>query len=128
MSFGVRALPDELRGVATPHDAWTAFGNVTIAAGVITISATASPLTRIVPLIKIINNSSLDVAISWDGVNIHDYVPTNGFTLYDICSDTKRENGLYIGIGTQFYAQAIGGGTATGNVYMVCIYPYQGAS
>ena len=84
-----------------------------------TLQALGTPLGFPSSILKIVNNSTSLVTISWDGVNAHDILPASSFALYDICSDTQREEGLYIAQGTQFY---VSGSAGTGLIYLASFY------
>jgi len=80
--------------------------------------AVGTPLTRQIRLFKIVNDSSVPVTVSLDGVTDNDYVPANGFSLYDITSDKVKDDGWFIPIGTQFYVK---GAAGVRFVYIVCL-------
>lgn len=73
-------------------------------------------------LYKIVNNSTVSIDISVDGgTTSHDFVPANGFVLYDIRAN-KRVNSQFSFInGTIFSVKAITGATVpgTGLIYLV---------
>ncbi|OGT44277.1 MAG: hypothetical protein A3F13_02605 [Gammaproteobacteria bacterium RIFCSPHIGHO2_12_FULL_40_19] len=79
-----------------------------------------SALSNAASLIKIVNDSAVDIDISTDGTNDHDFIPANGFTLYDVTANTTQEGGsIFIKKGTQFYVK---GSASTGSVYLVAQY------
>ena len=78
-----------------------------------------SALTSPAVILKIINNSDRDLDISTDGVTDHDFVPKNGFVLYDLRANHGRLDDLLFPLGTQFYIKGSAGGS--GNVYLVVI-------
>ena len=106
MASGLRAIPDVVRQIS----ATTFTGS---------FQKIGTPLRLPSPLIKIVNNTSVLVTISWDGVNIHDVLPATTFTLYDFCSDAGTVNGLYVPQGTQFWVNAAAG---TGSLYLIVFY------
>jgi hypothetical protein len=108
MSFnicGIQATPDALRSIdsATFTGAYQAVG---------------APLSRNVRLVKFINNSTMSVKVSWDGIVDNDFVPANSFALYDITSDKVKDDGWFISTGTQFYVK---GAAGVGLFYIVCL-------
>lgn len=108
MSFnicGIQATPDTIRSIdsATFTGAYQAVG---------------IPLTRNIRLFKVVNDSSVPVTLSWDGINDHDYIPANAFSLYDITSDKVKDDGWFVSTGTQFYVK---GAAGVRFVYIVCI-------
>lgn len=102
---GVQATPDTLRKIdsATFTGAYQAVG---------------SALTRPIRLVKFVNDSSVPVTLSWDGVTDHDYLPANSFAVFDLTSNEVRQDGWFIGQGTQFYVK---GAAGVRYVYIVCI-------
>lgn len=73
-------------------------------------------------IMKITNNSTKDVTVSWDGTNDHDYVPAGSFVLIDVCTNRDENSSagaLFIALGTQIYVK---GSAGTGSVYLSCYY------
>jgi hypothetical protein len=108
MANGLRIIPETLRSV-----------NSTTFTGAGTFVVIGTPLQFASCLIKIVNNSTSLVTISWDGVNTHDVLPANSFTLYDVCSDAGSQRGLYVAQGIQFWAS---GAAGTGLVYLAAFH------
>ncbi len=106
MSFpGIQATFDTIRSIdsATFTGAYQALG---------------IPLTRTIRLFKIVNDSSVPITVSTDGVLDMDYIPANAFSLYDITSDKVKDDGWFIATGTQFYVK---GAAGVRLVYLVCL-------
>ena len=79
--------------------------------------ALGGPLLHPASLIKLVNNSTVLVDISIDGVNDHDVAPGTSFWLYDVTSDSPFESGsIFVSKGTQYYVK---GSAGTGLVYLV---------
>lgn len=70
-------------------------------------------------LIKIVNDSTQDIDVSTNGVTDHDFVPANGFTLYDLRTNKGSEFQFAFPKNTQFFVK--GAAAGTGNVYLVVI-------
>lgn len=70
-------------------------------------------------LFKIVNNSTIDVNVSQDGVTNHDYIPANSFTLYDVRTNHGREQQMAFPLGTTIYIK--GAAAGTGSVYLVAL-------
>ena len=107
MGFAVRVLPETLRTInsATFTGSYQALGTA---------------LSHNVLLVKITNNSTVGITVSWDGVNDHDFVPAGSFVLYDITANKPQQSpGLFIGKGTVFYVKAAAG---VGTVYITTLY------
>lgn len=55
---------------------------------------------------------------SYDGVNDHFPLPSNGFKIEDVCANQiSGAPGFFIAVGTQFYVKQVGVPT-TGSVYL----------
>lgn len=81
--------------------------------------AVSTPTTRPVRLIKFVNNSSVAVTISWDGINDHDFIPAGSFALYDVSTNKVYDTlAWYIRQGTQFYVK---GAAGVRLFYIICI-------
>ncbi len=77
-------------------------------------------LTSPAVLVKIINNSDTDIDISIDGgVTEHDFVPSDGFFLYDMRANHGKEFDYVFPVGTQFTIR--GAAAGAGNVYLVVL-------
>lgn len=110
MSFAVIVLPEPLRS----RSAGTFTGSY---------QSIGTPFDHQICLLKILNDTTVGVTVSWDGVNDHDYLPANSFSLYDITAQTQRESGIYISKGTQLRVK---GSVGAGSVYVVALYPRGG--
>jgi len=74
-------------------------------------------------MIKIANNTNEDVIISFDGTNDNDYIPANGFVLYDYCANMTEMGGYFFQpLGTQVYVKEASSGPSSGSVYVTMIY------
>lgn len=106
MAMGIRILPEELRTFdsSTFTGSYQAFG-----------AALDNPTV----ILKIVNDSTVDVTISWDGATDNDIITAGSFFLYDITANRKTDDGFYIGKGTQFWVK---GSAGTGNLYLVSFY------
>jgi len=105
---GIVATPDPIRSI----DSATFTGSY---------QAVGSALTRPIRLVKFVNNSTVLVTVSWDGVNAHDVLPATTFSLYDVTTNrvALTADGQYaIAVGTQFYVK---GSAGTGLFYIICI-------
>jgi hypothetical protein len=82
-----------------------------------------SALANNASIVKLVNNSTVLVDISVDGVNDHDVAPANSFWLYDETANSPPESGsIYIQKGTQYRVK---GSAGTGLVYLVVQYIQQ---
>lgn len=107
MSFAVRIAPETLRSrsAATFTGSYQTLG---------------TPFEHQICLMKIVNDTTVGVTVSWNSTDDHDYLPANSFALYDITAQTKRESGIYISKGTQI---SVKGSAGSGSVYLVALYP-----
>ena len=81
-----------------------------------TLGSVLSNMSRI---LKITNNTSVDVTISWDGTNDHEFLPIGTFVLLDETANAVPQSMLAAAKGTQFYVKAAAG---TGTVYLSTYY------
>jgi hypothetical protein len=110
MAYTRKLLPDLLRSI----DSATFVG---------TYLALGTPLTYNCSIVKLVNNSTVLVTVSIDGVNDYDVAPGNSFYLYDVTSDSPQESGsIFISKGTQYYVK---GSVGSGLVYLVTYYVAQ---
>lgn len=105
-SLSVRVFYETLRSIssATFTGAYQAIG---------------APLEHNPFLIKMVNNSTVAVTVSIDGVVDHDICPAGSFFLYDETANASREAGLTVAKGTQFWVK---GAAGVGSVYLVVQY------
>lgn len=79
-----------------------------------------APLANAASLVKLVNNSTVLVTISVDGVNDHDVAPSSSFWLYDVTSDSPSvSDPIFAEKGRQYY---VNGSAGTGSVYLVVQY------
>lgn len=91
-----------------------------IASSTITSSyATLGTLAYQARLVKIVNNSTQDVTVSWNASTNHDYIPAGSFSLYDCTSNAVSNSSFVIPNGTVF---SVKGTAGTGNIYLVYFY------
>lgn len=81
--------------------------------------AVGTALTAPGRIVKIVNNSTVPVTVSWDGVDDHDYLPSGTFCLYD-CGTNRGTPSEVLDISerTQFFVK---GAAGTGSVYLVVL-------
>lgn len=85
-----------------------------------TFQTLGTALTSPAVIIKISNNSTIDIDVSLDGgTTNHDFVPADGFILYDLRANHGRTDDFIFPQGTQV---TVRGATAgTGSVYLTVI-------
>lgn len=84
--------------------------------------ALGTPLANPAIIVKLVNNSTVLITISIDGVNDYDVAPAASFFLYDIASDSPGTSSIFRKKGTQFYVK---GSAGTGLVYLSVQYVKQ---
>lgn len=81
-----------------------------------------TPFAHPVRLLKIINNTNADLIISYDGVNDNDFVPANGFCLYDGNTNKNLPDSRWIfQPNTTVYARSTGT-PSTGSIYVIALF------
>ena len=73
------------------------------------------PLANASRIIKFTNNSTVDVTISWDGVNDHEILPKGSFVLLDAAANREASQICEVPQGTQFFVK---GSAGTGLIYL----------
>jgi len=81
------------------------------------LGAATSDQTRIM---KLINDSTEPVTVSWDGINSHDYVRSGSDAQYSFTTNRSNDSPLLVAqAGTQLFVKGTAG---TGNIYLVVFY------
>jgi|694.fasta_scaffold06999_18 hypothetical protein len=66
-----------------------------------------TPVDQPLRILKISNTTDQNISLSTDGVTIHDYIPANGFVLYDLGTNrASMGSTLQFPALTQFYIAA----------------------
>lgn len=81
--------------------------------------AIGSAITKPIRLLKIVNNSTQDVTVSWDGIHDHDYVPAGAGVVYDVGTNRGHASSSTDFQPTTFYAKGTSG---TGNIAVTSFY------
>lgn len=84
-------------------------------------AAVGTAFTRRIRLIKIANGTNAGVLISTDGVNDHDFVPANGFVLYDLTANKVRDDGAFLRQGITIFAMQAVGAPSSGTLYVTVL-------
>lgn len=112
MSNGIRLLPEDLRSISS--------GTFTG-----TYQTLGTPLDHEIRLLKFVNNSNVDVTVSWNGTDDHDFLPASSAVIYDVTANKSAISGvgqLNIAAQTQFYVSGSAGGGNAGSVYLIALY------
>lgn len=105
-ALGSSLVPDVLRSIAS--------SSVTSSYKLI-----QSVLTFPTRIMKITNNSTQDVTVSWDGVNDNEYIPAGGFLLLDVSANREASQICEISANTSILVKGTAG---TGNIYVSSYY------
>lgn len=73
-------------------------------------------------IMKVTNNSTVLVTLSWDGITDHEILPAGSFVLLDFTSNAGQAGYLAAAANTQFYVK---GAAGTGSVYLSTYYGRQ---
>lgn len=63
------------------------------------------------------NLTDAELMFSFDGVDDHLVLPSNGYILLDVTANKTREDGCYLAEGTRIYVKQLGI-PASGNIYL----------
>ena len=105
MAYGTRAQFDAVREVA--------FGS--IGAG---YAAVGTSLTDHARLVRFVNQTDAQVYISLNGADDHIRMAANSFFILDFSSNKVRDDGLFLSIGTIFYAKRVSGAPTSGSLWI----------
>lgn len=109
MAYGIRAEFDTVRELA--------FGSISGS-----YAAIGTALTQQARVLTINNSTNVDIYVSTDGTNNNLRVAANSYKLIDFSTNRIRDDGLFVAIGTQFYARQVSGAAASGAVWIEVIY------
>ncbi len=68
-----------------------------------------SPTPQLVRMVRFINNTDVDVTVSWDGIDDHDFLPSLTALTLDVTANKTDTQGYFVAIGTQFFVSALVG-------------------
>ena len=105
MAYGTRATFDAVRELA--------FGSVGAS-----YTAIGSALSEHARIICMNNSTDVDVYISVDGTTDNFRIAANSFRLIDFSANKIRDDGLFVSIGTIFYAKRAAGAPTRGTVWI----------
>lgn len=113
-NLAIRVLPETLRslGFASISGAYTGIG---------------SSLSNPAHIILLQNLTDTVCFFSWDGINDHMVLPSNGYIIVDITSNKTVTGGAFmIGAGTRFYVKQGSIAPTSGAVYVSVFYGANG--
>jgi len=109
MAFGTRVALDPVREIA--------FGDVGA-----TYSPVGTPLGDHARLIRFVSTLDAEVYLSLDGSTDQIRLAANSFFLLDLSANKVRDDGLFLGVGTQIYIQRVSGAPTSGNAWIEVMY------
>ncbi len=73
------------------------------------------------------NNTDVDLFLSWDGVNDHEFMPAHTGFVYDVGSNKSFSAGaLHVAQGTRFYVRESAAAATMGEVYITAYFGFKG--
>jgi hypothetical protein len=107
--LSIKLLPEPIRSLA--------FGSISG-----TYAGIGSELANPARIILFQNYTDQTVMFSFNGIDDHFPIASNGFVLLDITANKTNTQGFYIAEGTRFYVRDIGSATTSGDVYISVFY------
>lgn len=99
--------------------AWETMRTIDSATFTGSYQALGTPLANPAYKVKMVNNSTVDVTVTTDGINAHDIAPAGSFWLYDEGLVGQSGSLPALPQGTQI---SVKGSAGTGTVYLVVQY------
>ena len=73
------------------------------------------------------NNTNVDLMLSWNGIDDHEFMPARSGFVNDIASNKNFPAGSFsISQGTRFYVREISAAPTSGDVYVTVFYGFNG--
>lgn len=80
------------------------------------------PITHSVRILKFLNTTDVDIAVSIDAIDIYDYIPAGSYALYDIAANSLNSNQFFLSASTSIYAASLTTNPTSGVFAITCIY------
>lgn len=87
-----------------------------------TYTSVGSPLAEHVRIISFNNSMDEELYISLDGVTDQFRIASNGFKLFDFSANKIRDDGLFLGVGTQIYVKEVSASVSAGSFWVEALY------
>lgn len=108
-SLSIKLEPETLRSLA--------FGSISSS-----YAALGSQISNPARILMFQNFTDVDLLFSFDGINDHLILPSDGFLLLDVTANKTREQGFYIQEGKQIYVKDTGSAASSGSAYLTVFY------
>lgn len=109
MSLAIRLMAEPVRQLAA-GDLGAAYSTI------------GTSMNHPIRMIVIQNFMDVGVMLSFDGINDHMPMVTNGYMLLDITSNKTLTQGFFVPEGQYIYAKQLGGVPSTGSIYLTVFY------
>lgn len=109
MSLAVRLMPEVVRTVA-----FGAIGAPYVGIG--------TAVTRPIRVFLLQNTTDVILMFSFNGIDDHLPLPSNGYMIFDISSNQTFNQGFYLAEGQRLYVKQISGAPGLGAVYFTTFY------
>lgn len=109
MSVAIRLMAEPVRELAS-------------GALVVGYSPVGAEMTRPIRIIVLQNTTDTGAMISFNGVDDHLPLVTNGYMILDITSNKTVPQGFFLAEGQTIYARQLGAVATTGSVYLSVFY------
>lgn len=108
-SLSIRVLAEPLRSLA--------FGSIGAS-----YMGVGSAFDHPIRLLYAQNLTDVAMLFSFDGINDHWILPTQGYMILDLTSNKTREQGWYVSEGTRIYIKELAVSPTLGDVYISAFY------
>ena len=109
MGYGTRVKFDPIREIDS--------GSVSAS-----YAAVGTPLNEHVRIVSFNNAMDDELYISFDGITDNLRIASNGFKLLDLSANKIRDDGLFLGVGTQIYVREVSDTVSTGAFWVEVMY------
>lgn len=85
-------------------------------------TALGTPFAHPIRILLLQNTTDQLLIFSFDGVNEHFVIPSEGFLLLDVTANRTLDPGFFFSVGTQVYVEYVFGAPTQGDVYLSAFY------
>jgi len=87
-----------------------------------TYASVGTPLAEHVRIITFQNGCDQDLYISIDGTTDHLRIASNSFKLFDLSTNKIRDDGLFLGVGTQISVKEVSASVTSGTFWVEVLF------